>query len=35
MAVTAQESRANTLLVNLGFSEELRGRELRNLSGGW
>ena len=35
MTVAAQESRATALLVNLGFSEELRGRELRNLSGGW
>ena len=29
------EERANTLLVNLGFSPELRAREMRALSGGW
>ena len=29
------ERRADELLANLGFSEELRGRPLRALSGGW
>ena len=29
------EARANQLLVNLGFSEELRLRQMRALSGGW
>ena len=33
-ADTAVE-RANTLLVNLGFSAELRGRKMAALSGGW
>lgn len=29
------ERRANELLIGLGFSEELRGRRLADLSGGW
>ena len=29
------EARASTLLVNLGFSEELRNRKMKQLSGGW
>ena len=33
-ADTAEE-RATELLTNLGFSEELRGRQLSALSGGW
>jgi len=33
-ADTAAE-RATALLTNLGFTEELRAREMRALSGGW
>ena len=29
------EARAQQLLVNLGFSDELRTRQMKNLSGGW
>ena len=35
IGAASASSRATKLLINLGFSEELQGRQMKDLSGGW